>query len=164
VPRFVAVLNHDSTQRVLAENLSEVAADWDVALDLRTHRELAEEVDLVQSIDEPARADPDRPMLWLGPCGAPLLDTPDDRFVSAEAQAAARSIALLTRSPVLNRPTAVGSNGRLPWTQAASVRRCSSMATGGVQVRKERFATPMGVTIQVYRPTGRPQYATATAD
>jgi dihydrofolate reductase len=25
-------------------------------------------------------------------------------------------------------------------------------------------ATPRGVTIQVYRPTGRPQYATATAD
>ena len=25
-------------------------------------------------------------------------------------------------------------------------------------------ATPQGVTIQVYRPTGRPQYATATAD
>jgi dihydrofolate reductase len=24
-------------------------------------------------------------------------------------------------------------------------------------------ATPKGVTIQVYRPTGRPQYATATA-
>jgi hypothetical protein len=25
-------------------------------------------------------------------------------------------------------------------------------------------ATPSGVTIQVYRPTGRPQYGTATAD
>jgi RibD C-terminal domain len=25
-------------------------------------------------------------------------------------------------------------------------------------------ATPKGVTIQVYRPSGRPQYATATAD
>ena len=25
-------------------------------------------------------------------------------------------------------------------------------------------ATPKGVTIQVYRPTGRPQYATATVD
>ena len=25
-------------------------------------------------------------------------------------------------------------------------------------------STPKGVTIQVYRPTGRPQYATATAD
>jgi hypothetical protein len=25
-------------------------------------------------------------------------------------------------------------------------------------------ATPSGVTIQVYRPTGRPQYVTATAD
>jgi hypothetical protein len=25
-------------------------------------------------------------------------------------------------------------------------------------------ATPIGVTIQVYRPTGRPQYATATTD
>jgi dihydrofolate reductase len=25
-------------------------------------------------------------------------------------------------------------------------------------------ATPKGVTIQVYRPTGRPQYATSTAD
>ncbi len=25
-------------------------------------------------------------------------------------------------------------------------------------------ATPTGVTIQVYRPTGRPQYAPATAD
>jgi hypothetical protein len=24
--------------------------------------------------------------------------------------------------------------------------------------------TPSGVTIQVYRPTGRPEYATATAD
>src|ERR671911_47590 len=28
----------------------------------------------------------------------------------------------------------------------------------------ESQATPSGVTIQVYRPTGRPQYATATAD
>jgi dihydrofolate reductase len=28
----------------------------------------------------------------------------------------------------------------------------------------ESRATPIGVTIQVYRPTGRPQYATATAD
>jgi hypothetical protein len=25
-------------------------------------------------------------------------------------------------------------------------------------------STPKGMTIQVYRPTGRPQYATATAD
>ena len=25
-------------------------------------------------------------------------------------------------------------------------------------------STPKGVSIQVYRPTGRPQYATATAD
>jgi hypothetical protein len=25
-------------------------------------------------------------------------------------------------------------------------------------------ATPRGVTIQVYRPTGRPRYATASAD
>jgi dihydrofolate reductase len=25
-------------------------------------------------------------------------------------------------------------------------------------------STPTGITIQVYRPTGRPQYATATAD
>jgi hypothetical protein len=25
-------------------------------------------------------------------------------------------------------------------------------------------STPKGITIQVYRPTGRPQYATATAD
>ena len=28
----------------------------------------------------------------------------------------------------------------------------------------ESRSTPSGVTIQVYRPTGRPQYATATAD
>jgi dihydrofolate reductase len=28
----------------------------------------------------------------------------------------------------------------------------------------ESRATPSGVTIQVYRPTGRPQYATATPD
>jgi len=25
-------------------------------------------------------------------------------------------------------------------------------------------STPKGVTIQIYRPTGRPQYETATAD
>jgi dihydrofolate reductase len=28
----------------------------------------------------------------------------------------------------------------------------------------ESRSTPSGVTIQTYRPTGRPQYATATAD
>jgi hypothetical protein len=28
----------------------------------------------------------------------------------------------------------------------------------------ESQSTPTGVIIQVYRPTGRPQYATATAD
>jgi dihydrofolate reductase len=28
----------------------------------------------------------------------------------------------------------------------------------------ESRSTPKGVTIQVYRPTGRPQYETATAD
>ncbi|MDQ6900608.1 MAG: dihydrofolate reductase family protein, partial [Candidatus Dormibacteraeota bacterium] len=28
----------------------------------------------------------------------------------------------------------------------------------------ESRACPKGITIQVYRPTGRPQYATATAD
>jgi dihydrofolate reductase len=28
----------------------------------------------------------------------------------------------------------------------------------------ESRATPSGVTIQVYRPTGRPQYGTATTD
>ncbi len=28
----------------------------------------------------------------------------------------------------------------------------------------ESRTTPSGVTIQVYRPTGRPQYGTATAD
>jgi hypothetical protein len=40
------------------------------------------------------------------------------------------------------------------------------LATGPDLARElvDSRATPSGVTIQVYRPTGRPQYATAPAD
>lgn len=41
--------------------------------------------------------------------------------------------------------------------------RCGRSHRGADSFTKTLQSTPKGVSIQVYRPTGRPQYATATA-
>jgi len=56
--------------------------------------------------------------------------------------------------------------------QATAKSSCIVLPVGSDRAAAALWATaidgvmqgPSGVTIQVYRPTGRPQYATATAD
>ena len=42
--------------------------------------------------------------------------------------------------------------------------RSGGFERGGWAIVVDSQSTPRGVSIPVYRPTGRPQYATATAD
>jgi hypothetical protein len=51
---------------------------------------------------------------------------------------------------------------RRPWVRGCAARR-GEPGNGALQLVESR-STPKGVTIQIYRPTGRPQYETATPD
>ena len=50
----------------------------------------------------------------------------------------------------------------LPWVRGCEAWR-GEPGNGALELVESR-ATPKGVTIQIYRPTGRPQYETATPD
>jgi len=134
----VAVADHCGRQAGFAARLSAAFAAAGLPLVLRTHRELAAEVSVEQSPGQPPAVTPDRPLLWLSPGDTGRPATPDGRFLAAEALAAARSIAFLTRSPVLNRPSAVSLCGTLPPAPARAVRGTRHLDPGAV--RAERFA------------------------
>jgi hypothetical protein len=50
----------------------------------------------------------------------------------------------------------------LPWVRGCAAWR-GEPGNGALELVESR-STPKGVTIQIYRPTGRPQYETATPD
>lgn len=109
-------------------------------MELRTvsHAELARETTIEQS-GPPTRVEPDRPLLWLTPGHTAGGDTAEDRFVAFESYSAARAVALLTRAPVLNRPTVAGPCGTLPTNRAAAVRQ--AVQAMGLAGRPERFGS-----------------------
>jgi hypothetical protein len=136
--QVVAVADHAGRQASLAAGLTPAFSAAGLGLEFRTHRELAAEVSVEQPPGQPPVVTPDRPLLWLSPGDAGCPDTPDGRFLAAETLAAARSIAFLTRSPVLNRPSAVGMCGTLPPGSARAVR--GARRVDPEAVRAERFA------------------------
>jgi hypothetical protein len=136
--QVVAVADHAGRQASLAARLTPAFAAAGLGLEFRTHRELAAEVSVEQPPGQPPVVTPDRPLLWLSPGDAACPDTPDGRFLAAETLAAARSIAFLTRSPVLNRPSAVSMCGTLPPGSARAVRGARHVDPEAV--RAERFA------------------------
>ena len=103
-----------------------------------THAELACETSIEQG-GGLTHVWPDRPLLWLHPGSTGGGETTTDRFVAFEHYSAARSIAYLSASPVLNRPTAGGPCGALPANQALAVRRAERMQ--GIPARPERFSS-----------------------
>lgn len=107
---------------------------------MKTQRELVAEVSVEQVVGQEPVVDPDRALLWLSPGDGHRPGTPDDRFLASETFAAARSIALLTRSPVLNRPSAVSPCGTFPLAPALAVRRARDHDPGA-NVRPERFSS-----------------------
>lgn len=119
--------------------MSSVFAEAGIDLLLRNHRELAAEVSIEQSAGRAPAVYPDRPLLWLSPGDSGRPGTLDGKFVASEAYAAARSIALLSRSPVLNRPSAVSACGTLPPGQPLANRRARHHDPAAV-VRTEHFS------------------------
>lgn len=136
--QVIAVADTAKRQARLAASLSAAFSQAGQDLQLRTHRQLVAEVSVEQVVGQQPVVDPDRPLLWLSPGDAHSPRTPDERFVASEAYAAARSIAVLTRSPVLNRPSAVSPCGTLPAGPAVAVHRARRHDAEAV-VRPERF-------------------------
>jgi hypothetical protein len=134
----IAVAEHAGRQARFATRLSVAFAAAGLGLEFRTHHELAAEVSVEQAPGQPPAVAPDRPLLWLSPGDSARPQTPDGRFLSAEALAAARSIAFLTRSPVLNRPGDASLGGTFPPGAARAVRGVRRLDPEAV--RAERFA------------------------
>jgi hypothetical protein len=134
----VAVADQAGRQVRFAARLAAAFAAAGLGLEFRTHRELAAEVSVGQSPGQPPAVTPDRPLLWLSAGDQAWPSTPDGRFLAAEALAAARSIAYLTRSAVLNRPGAVSLCGTFPSGSARAVRGARRGDPGAI--RAERFA------------------------
>jgi hypothetical protein len=105
--------------------------------------ELASETDVHQEPGRPVAVRPDRPMLWLA-VGETPADNPDERFSQAESYAAARSVAILTTSPVLNRPTPFGPQGTLPLGAVTALRGLPRHLRE--RVRSERFASELATS------------------
>jgi len=135
--QVVAVTDSAGRQARFAASLSSAFAAAGLGLELRTQRELIAEVSVEQPVGREPIVDPDRPLVWLSPGDAAGAGTPDDRFLASEAFAAARSIAMLTRSPVFNRPSAVSLCGTLPPGPALAVR--GARHHDPAAVRAERF-------------------------
>jgi hypothetical protein len=136
--QVVAVTDYAGPQARFAARLSAAFSAAGLGLEFRTHRELTAEVSVEQSPGQPPVVTPDRPLLWLSAGGTGWPQTPDGRFLAAETAAAARSIAYLTCSPVLNRPSAISLWGTLPPGPARAVRGARHLDPGAV--RAERFA------------------------
>jgi hypothetical protein len=164
----VAVADYAGRQARLAASLPAAFSAAGLGLEFRTHRELAAEVSVEQSPGQPPAVTPDRPLLWLSPGDTGWPATPDGRLLAAETLAAARSIAFLTRSPVLNRPSAVSLCGALPPAPARAVRGARHLDPEAV--RAERFAgtwppdAAAGDRLEVYDyATGRAAYGPTAA-
>ncbi|HWC12090.1 MAG TPA: hypothetical protein VG455_12805 [Acidimicrobiales bacterium] len=134
----VAVVDAAWRQARLAEALWAASDEAGFDLQLRTQRQLAAEVSIDQSSAHEPIVDPDRPLLWLSPGDSAPAATRDDRFLGSEAYAAARSIALLTRAPVLNRPSGHSACGTFPPSAVLAVRQARHHDRGAV-IRDERF-------------------------
>lgn len=137
--RAAAVLDRFGAQRVLAGALEEAFASRSIELELLSHRALVAGVSIVQDGRERPRVEPDRPLLWLSAADPSPDLTPDDRFLHSEVVAASRSIAMLSRSPVVNRPTPFSPCGRFPGSAVMGVRRVAGLPGLDVAVRSERF-------------------------
>jgi hypothetical protein len=135
----VAVVEATGRQARLTAVLSSVFAAAGLQLNPRSQRELVAEVTVDQSSALGPVVEPDRPLLWLIPADPGRPGSQHDRFLAAETYAAARSIALLSRSPVLNRPTERSPCGALPGGAALAVRSARSTLDGSATVRAERF-------------------------
>ncbi len=64
----------------------------------------------------------------------------------------------------LTTATHVSVDGVMQGLGAPGGDRSGGFARGGWAIVVDSQSTPSGLSIQVYRPTGRPRYATATAD
>lgn len=137
--QVVALLNYDSGQSELARSLTSAFSPTHLDLELRNHAELVAEVSVKQSPGQQPRVLPDRPLLWLSTADPGTHSSVEERFLSSETMAASRSIAILTGSPVLNRPSAVSPYGRLPLSSALAARR-TRRVIGDIGIRAERFA------------------------
>ena len=129
----IAVADYTGRQTGFAARLSAAFAVAGLGLEFRTHRELAAEVSVEQPLGQRPAVTPDRPLLWLSPGDGAWPATADGRFLAAEALAAARSVAQLTRSPVLNRPSEVALCGTLPPGPARAVRGARHHHPGAVR-------------------------------
>ena len=166
--RVVAVADYAGRQARFAARLSSAFSAAGLGLEFRTHRELAAEVSVEQLPGQPPAVAPDCPLLWLSPGDTAGPKTPDGRFLATETLAAARSIAFLTRSPVLNRPSAVSLCGTLPPYSARAIRGTRHL--GPEAVRAERFAgtwppdSSDAGQLEVYDyATGRSSYGPASS-
>jgi hypothetical protein len=137
--QVVAVLDHAGGQRMFAAALTAAFRHHGLELGLRTHRELVAEVSIEQPLGGRPSVEPDRVLLWLSAADPAGQQSPDGAFLGAEISAAARSIAMLTESPVLNRPTAVSSCGLFPASAVAAVRQAAHVPGLTQAVRAERF-------------------------
>jgi hypothetical protein len=135
---ILALVDLDGRQARLLSSLEWAFVARDLALRSATHAELACETSIAQA-DGVTRVWPDRPLLWLHPGHTGGGETTADRFIAFEHYSAARSIAHLSRSPVLNRPTAIGPCGTLPANRVIGVRRAEQAL--GIPARAERFSS-----------------------
>jgi hypothetical protein len=136
--RVLAIADHAQRQARFSTALATAFSAVGLDLHMSTQRQLVDEVSIEQAIGQPPIVHPDRPLLWLSPGDAGARTTRDERFVSAESYAAARAIALLSGSPVLNRPSAVSMCGTFPPGAPVAVRRARRLDVDAV-VRPERF-------------------------
>jgi|SRR5215472_11255222 len=135
----VAVVDPLGRQARFVASLSAAFQASGLDLQQRTHRELVAEVSIEQPMAHGPVVDPDRPLLWLSPGDTHRPATADGRFLASETLAAARSIAILTRAPVLNRPSAVSLCGSLPACRPLAARRARCQPDLDAIVRAERF-------------------------
>ena len=135
---ILALVDHFGRQARLLSSLERAFAARDLSLRGATHTELARGTSIEQT-GGVTRVWPDRPLLWLHPGHTGGGETTTERFVDFELYSAARSIAQLSRSPVLNRPTAIGPCGTLPANRVLGVRRAERAL--GITPRAEWFSS-----------------------
>jgi hypothetical protein len=137
-PEILALVDLDGRQARLLSSLERAFAARGLSLRSATHAELARGTSIEQT-GGITRVWPDRPLLWLSPGHTGGGETTTERFVAFEHYSAARSIAHLSRSPVLNRPSATGPCGTLPANRVLAVRHAERAL--GMTQRAERFSS-----------------------
>jgi hypothetical protein len=135
----VVAVADPARQASFVASLSAAFSAAGLDLQQRMHCELVAEVSIEQPMGKGPVVDPDRPLLWLSPGHTDRPTTADGRFLASETLAAARSIAALTRSPVLNRPSEVSLCGALPPARALAVRRVRRIHGLEAAIRAEGF-------------------------